>query len=327
MHVVVIGAAGMIGRKLSADLARLGELGGREISQLTLCDLDEPLAPLAESISVQTLSGDLTDPRLAQRLVALEPDVIFHLAAIVSGAAELDFESGYATNLDGTRHLLEALRLAKRSVKFVFTSSIAVFGAPFPTEIPDDFHLTPHTSYGTQKAICELLLSDYSRKGYVDGVALRLPTICVRPGKPNAAASGFFSSIIREPLNGQPAILPVSDDVMHWHASPRAAVRFLLHAAQLEGQQLGSNRAITLPGVAATVGEQIAALERVAGKQVTALIQRQPDPFIEQIVANWPRSFEATRAAQLGFQAEGSFEEIIQVYIEDDLHSSAMLPV
>jgi nucleoside-diphosphate-sugar epimerase len=203
--------------------------------------------------------------------------------------------------------------------KFVFTSSIAVFGAPFPDAIPDDFHLTPLTSYGTQKAMSELLLADYNRRGFLDGVGIRLPTIAVRPGKPNKAASGFFSGIIREPLAGQEAILPVSEQIMHWHASPRSAVGFLLHAAGLTRDQLGDRVNLTMPGVAVTVGEQIEALKRVAGDKVAARIRRAPDPLIERIVAGWPRRFDAGRALALGFEVEGSFDDIIRVHIEDEL--------
>ncbi len=201
----------------------------------------------------------------------------------------------------------------------VFASSIAVFGAPFPETIGDEFFTTPLTSYGTQKAIDELLLSDYSRRGFFDGIGLRLPTICVRPGKPNKAASGFFSSIIREPLVGREAVLPVSEDVRHWHASPRSAVGFLHHAAAMDLAQLGARRALTMPGCSATVGDEIAALERVAGRKATALIRREPDPTIERIVAGWPRAFDARRALALGFRAETSFDEIVRVHIEDEL--------
>jgi nucleoside-diphosphate-sugar epimerase len=201
----------------------------------------------------------------------------------------------------------------------VFTSSIAVFGAPFPEAIGDEYFTTPLTSYGTQKAICELLLSDYTRKGFVDGIGIRLPTICVRPGKPNKAASGFFSNIIREPLNGEEAVLPVSEDVRHWHASPRSAVGFLIHAATIDGAKVGPRRNLTMPGLSVTVGEQIAALKKVAGDKVVARIRREPDPAIAQIVAGWPRNFDASRAKSLGFAAETSFEDIIRIHITDEL--------
>jgi nucleoside-diphosphate-sugar epimerase len=247
--------------------------------------------------------------------------VIFHLAAVVSGEAELDFEKGVHVNLDGSRALIEAVRALGEGYRprLVFTSSIAVFGAPFPETIADDFHLTPLTSYGTQKAIVELLLADYSRRGFLDGIGIRLPTISVRPGRPNKAASGFFSSIIREPLAGEEAVLPVEDTVVHWHASPRAAVGFLIHAAGVDREKLGPRVNLTMPGVCCTVAEQIAALRRIAGDKVAGRIRREPDPLVARIVAGWPSRFDPRRALALGFQAEASFDEIIRVHIADEL--------
>jgi nucleoside-diphosphate-sugar epimerase len=208
----------------------------------------------------------------------------------------------------------------------VFTSSIAVFGAPFPDAIDDEFLNAPLTSYGTQKAIGELLLSDYSRRGFFDGIGIRLPTVCVRPGKPNKAASGFFSGIIREPLAGQEAVLPVSESVRHWFASPRAAVGFLVHAAQLDTTKLATRRNLSMPGVSATVGDEIEALRRVAGDQAAKLIRREPDPLIERIVSGWPQNFDASRALALGFRADSSFEEIIRIHLQDELQKSAPPP-
>ena len=324
MRVLVIGAAGMIGRKLAAALAREGALGGVSISAAHLIDLVAPVAPAAARFATTCEALDLTAAGAPERLIATRPDVVFLLAAIVSGQAERDFEKGYSVNLDATRGLFEAIRHERSASsgayfpRVIFASSIAVFGAPFPEAIGDDFHTTPLTSYGAQKAIGELLLADYSRRGIFDGIGMRLPTICVRPGPPNAAASGFFSGIIREPLSGREAILPVSDTVRHWHASPRAAVGFFLHAAGLDLSRLGARRNLTLPGVSATVGEQIEALRRVAGGNVVSLIRRQPDETIARIVAGWPSRFETVRAAALGFVAEKSFDEIIRVYQEDD---------
>jgi nucleoside-diphosphate-sugar epimerase len=203
--------------------------------------------------------------------------------------------------------------------RVVFTSSIAVFGAPFPEAIGDEFFLTPLTSYGAQKAIGELLLADYTRRGFFDGIGIRLPTICVRPGKPNKAASGFFSGIIREPLSGQEAVLPVPEDVRHSHASPRSAVGFLMHAASLDGEKLGARRCLTMPSVSVTVAEQIESLRRIAGDRVAARIRREPDPTIMRIVEGWPRRFDASRAESLGFKAEKSFDDIIRIHIEDEL--------
>jgi len=322
VHVLVIGAAGMVGAKLIARLCTDGRLGRQEIKRLTRHDIVIAPPPPASLFAIDTFASDLSLPGEAERLLAGRPDVIFHLAAIVSGEAEADFDKGYRINLDGTRLLFDAIRkLGNYTPRLVFTSSIAVFGAPFPDQIGDEFFTTPLTSYGTQKAICELLLSDYSRRGFIDGVGLRFPTICVRPGKPNLAASGFFSGIIREPLAGQEAILPVPDDVRHWHASPRAAVQFLVHAATLDTSLLGSRRNVTLPGISCTVGEQIEALRKVAGEQAVRRIRREPNAAIMKIVAGWPRNFSAKRGTELGFRAEASFEEIIRVHIEDELGS------
>lgn len=322
MHVLVIGAAGMLGRTLVARLAQQPEALGRPVETLTLADIVAPADPGLPGMAVSTLATDLSAPGAAERLVATRPDVIFHLAAIVSGEAEADFEKGYRINLDGTRLLLEAIRRESTSEPYcprlVFTSSLAVFGAPFPDRIPDDFALTPLTSYGAQKAIGELLLADYSRRGFLDGIALRLPTICIRPGAPNKAASGFFSNILREPLAGREAVLPVSDDVRHWFASPRAAVEFLVHAARIDLAPLGWRRALNLPGLSATVGDEIAALRRVAGDKAVALIRREPDPAIARIVEGWPRDFDAARARALGFTADTSFDAIIRAHLEDE---------
>jgi nucleoside-diphosphate-sugar epimerase len=318
-QVLIIGAAGMIGRKLTERLARDGGLQGEQIGQLVLHDVVESPPPPAP-FKVKTAASDLSAPGAAEKLVAERPELIFHLAAIVSGEAEADFDKGYRINLDGTRRLFEAIRKVGEGYRprVVFTSSIAVFGAPFPEAIGDEFLNAPLTSYGTQKAIDELLLADYSRRGFFDGISLRLPTICVRPGKPNRAASGFFSGIIREPLAGQEALLPVPKTVRHWFASPRAAIGFLLHAARLETGQLGARRNLTMPGVSATVGEQIEALRRVAGDAAARLIREQPDPTIMRIVEGWPRNFDPRRALALGFRADTSFEEIIRIHIEDE---------
>ena len=321
MHILITGAAGMIGRKLTARLVADGGLNGRAIDRMTLTDLVKPETPAGAPFPIATTASDLAAPAAAGLAIARRPDMIFHLAAIVSGEAEADFAKGYRVNFNGTHELLEALRLAGDSYhpKFVFASSIAVFGAPFPDAITDDFFLTPLTSYGTQKAICELLLADYVRRGFLDGIGIRLPTVAVRPGKPNKAASGFFSGIIREPLAGQEAVLPVSEDVRHWFASPRAAVRFLIHAVSLPRERLGARINLTMPGLSCTVGDEIAALARVAGPGVAGRIRREPDSVIEKIVAGWPQNFDARRAAALGFQAETSFEEIIRAHIEDEL--------
>ncbi len=322
MHILVLGAAGMVGRKLCDRLVRDGRLGNKDITRLTMHDVVAPAKPEKAGFPVEAIASDFAVPGAAEKLIAGRPDAIFHLAAIVSGEAELDFDKGYRINLDGTRMLLDAIRLAGGGYKprLVFTSSIAVFGAPFPEKIGDEFFNTPLLSYGTQKAIGELLLADYSRRGFMDGIGIRLPTICIRPGLPNKAASGFFSNILREPLAGKEAVLPVSEDVRHWHATPRSAVGFLLHAATMDLAAVGARRNLTMPGLSATVGEQIAALKRVAGEKVAARIKREPDPFIMGIVDGWPRDFEAKRARELGFTtAEKTFDDIIRIHLEDEL--------
>jgi len=321
MHILMTGAAGMIGRKLTARLVADGALNGKRIEKLTLVDITAPDKPDRFSGAVETIAADIAERAIMSAAVGTRPDVIFHLAAVVSAEAELDFEKGTRINLEGSRELLEAIRTAGGGYRprLVFTSSIAVFGAPFPDAIGDDFHLTPLTSYGTQKAVIELLLADYTRRGFVDGVGIRLPSIVVRPGRPNKAASGFFSSIIREPLAGEEAVLPVEDSVLHWHASPRAAVGFLVHAAGLDAAKLGPRVNLTMPGVCCTVAEQIAALRRIAGEKVASRIRREPDPLVARIVAGWPSRFDPRRALALGFRGEASFDEIIRVHIEEEL--------
>jgi D-erythronate 2-dehydrogenase len=326
VYVLILGAAGMIGRKLTARLVADQNVGGSAIERLTLADVVPPQQPASAAAQVELLATDLATPGETERLVEGRPDLIFHLAAVVSGEAEADFDKGYRVNLEGTRALLEAVRTAHTADNYhprlVFASSIAVYGAPLPNPIPEDFQETPLTSYGTQKAMGELLLADYTRRGFVDGIGIRLPTICIRPGPPNRAASGFFSSILREPLVGQEAVLPVPETVRHWHASPRSAVEFLVRAATLDGQQVGPRRTLSMPGLSATVGEQIEALRRVAGEQAVRLIRREPDESIMRIVETWAPAVEATRALRLGFAAESSFDEIIRVHIDDELGGS-----
>jgi nucleoside-diphosphate-sugar epimerase len=321
MHILITGSAGMIGLRLARRLASDGALGERRISRLTLLDTAAPAEPEAFAGPVQAIEGDLAEPGVAERAVSEGPDVIFHLAGVVSGEAEADFEKGYRANLDGIRALFEAIRRHGPSYRprFVFSSSIAAYGGPFPDTIPDDFLTTPQTSYGAQKVIGEVLLADYTRRGMLDGVALRLPNICIRPGAPNKAASGFFSNILREPLAGREAVLPVGEKVRMWHASPRSAVGFLLHAATMDLAPLGARRSLMMPGVSATVADQIAALERAAGEAAVRLIRPQFDPAIDAMFATIPGRFDPRRALALGFRAETSFDEIIQVHVQDEL--------
>ena len=313
MHILIIGAAGMLGRKLTTSLIASPLWPD---TRLTLADVVAPAAvPGATCLTV-----DLANPATATALIASRPDVIFHLAAIVSGDAEANFDKGYAINLDASRWLFDAIRAQPEYCpRVVFASSGAVIGTPFADVIEDDFNLTPRTSYGTQKAMTELLLADYSRRGFLDGIGLRLPTICIRPGLPNLAASGFFSNILREPLVGKPAILPVRDTLRHWFASPRAAVGFLRHAAVVDTTPMEQRRSLNMPGLSATVAEEIEALRRVAGQKAVDLIELRPDPVIAVIVEAWAQAFNPVRARAMGFTADASFDAIIQAHIDDEL--------
>ena len=323
MHVLIVGAAGMIGRKLANRLAQDGAISGSPIETLTLSDIVEPSVPAGLNADLVRTVSDLSVPGEAEALVALRPDVIFHLAAVVSGEAEADFEKGYRINLDGGRALFEAIRLEGSKQPYcprvVFCSSLAVFGPPFASPIGDDFLAAPLTSYGIQKAMTEMLLADYSRRGFFDGIGIRLPTICIRPGRPNAAASGFFSSILREPLVGQEAVLPVDDSVRHWFAGPRAAIGFLLLSATIDLGGLGARRNLIMPGLSATVADEIEALRAVAGDKAVRLIRREPDPRISKIVDGWAYDYAPALALSLGFVAEKIFAEIITAHIEDEL--------
>ena len=323
MKILIIGAAGMVGQKLIQKLTLENE-NSDQISNLILQDI-VPVRKPDTSINTNVLISDISRESDTAKLVEMKPDIIFHLASVVSGEAEQDFDKGWLMNTRATWYLLEKIREASIATggiytpKLIFTSSIAVFGPPFPETIGDDFLCAPQTSYGAQKAVNEMLINDYSRKGFVHGVSIRLPTICVRPGKPNRAASSFFSNIIREPLNGLEAVLPVSKDVRHWHASPRSAANFLVHCLALNPNELGNRRSLNMPGVSCTVEEQIEALRSIAGNKVVSLIRKEPDEMIIRIVDGWPRNFETTRSEALGFSAETDFTEIIKVYISDDL--------
>lgn len=323
-RVLIIGGGGMVGQKLAGRLAT-GGLPGHPTLDVSLFDMGFP----PDSAPGAQISGNVTDTGKIAEIAAQRFDIIFHLAAIVSGESETNFDLGWSVNMMSMWHTLEALRaehIASGGAyvpRLVFTSSIAVFGNPYPDKIGDEFLCAPQTSYGAQKAICELMISDFSRKGFIDGMSLRLPTICVRPGKANLAASSFFSGIIREPLNGVQAILPVPDTVRHWHASPRAAAGFLVHAAGLDTARLEGRRALNLPGLSCTVAEQIEALRRAGGQEAVDLITPRPDPQIMKIVSGWPRDFDPARAIALGFKAESSFDEIVATYIAEDLPTAS----
>lgn len=322
--VLIIGGGGMVGQKIADRLANNG-LHGKPVEHVTLFDLHIPTDSAAHDSAIR---GGLGDKALLTQAIELKPDVIIHLAAVVSGEAEQDFEMGWRINMWEMWGLLEAVRAANEASageyrpRFLFASSIAVFGGPLPEVIPDNFHSAPQSSYGNQKVIGEMFVNDYSRKGYIDGMALRLPTITVRPGKPNKAASSCFSGIIREPLNGLEAILPISESTRHMHASPRSAAKFFTHAAELNTAQLNNVRTVTLPSVSCTIAEQIEVLREVAGSDAVALIKKQPDSAVAKIVESWPRAFITPRARELGFTVEQSYSEIVQVYMEDDLGKS-----
>jgi D-erythronate 2-dehydrogenase len=313
MHILILGAAGMLGRKLTQSLMTSPLW---PVTQLTLADVVAPVpVPGAACLTV-----DMASPATAAALIAGRPEVIFHLAAIVSGDAEQNFDKGYTVNLDASRWLFEAIRAQPDYCpRVVFASSGAVFGPPFAEVLADDVALTPRTSYGTQKAITELLLADYSRRGMLDGIGLRLPTICIRPGLPNLAASGFFSNILREPLVGKPAVLPVRDSLRHWFASPRAAIGFLRHAAVVDTYGMDQRRSLNMPGLSATVAEEIEALRRVAGQKAVDLIRVAPDAAIAKIVEGWAAGFDPVRARSMGFTADASFDDIISAHIADEL--------
>jgi D-erythronate 2-dehydrogenase len=317
---LILGGAGMLGQGLARALAARGTIAGKAISAMTLFDVFDAAA-IETGVPIDTLTGDLSVPGQAEHLVATRPDVIYHLAAIVSGEAERDFEKGYRINFDGTRLLFEAIRAEHARSDYrprvIFASSLAVFGVPLPDVIGDDHVLTPMSSYGTQKALGELLLADYSRRGFMDGIGLRLPTICIRPGRPNAAASGFFSNILREPLAGEAAVLPVSTSVRHWFASPKAAIGYLVHAADIDTAPLGGRRNLTMPGISATVADQIEALRAVAGDGAVARISHVPDPAIEAIILTWPKAFDTERALSLGFEPDASLTAIVEAHLAD----------
>jgi nucleoside-diphosphate-sugar epimerase len=323
MRIVITGGAGFIGKKLAMALLTRGTLMDRQgtvrpIETVTLFDVAEAEGLLHDP-RLEIRTGDIGDARQVRELIGEGADGVFHLAAIVSANAEEDFDLGYRVNLDGTRHVLEACRALPEPARLVFTSSVAVYGGDMPEVLDDGTTLTPQTSYGAQKAIGELLVNDYSRKGFVDGRALRLPTIVVRPGRPNRAASTWASSILREPLAGEEAICPVERDAAMYILSPRRVIEALIHAFELPDSAFGMARMLTLPGITASVSQMVDALREVAGERVVQRIRWQPDARIQRIVAGWPRRFDAKRARKMGFEADASMAEIIQAHIEDEL--------
>src|SRR5579872_2357595 len=318
MRIVITGGCGFLGRRLALLLLERGSKLGT-IDELVLFDNAPSALPLPDDRRVRLVTGDIADREAVRRLIAPGTDSVFHLAAIVSGQAEADTDLGYRINLDGTRAVLDACRALETCPRLVFASSLAVYGGALPPSVGEDTALTPQSSYGTQKAIGELLVNDYSRKGFVDGRALRLPTVVVRPGLPNRAASTFASSIIREPLTGKDAVCPVSPDTVMALASPRRVVASLAHALDIPGEAIGQHRTLQLPGYSVAVGEMSEALRRAAGESAYKRIAWQPDATIQAIVGSWPRELKAPRAEALGFQPDAGIDEAVRFFIEDDL--------
>src|SRR3954454_1529033 len=327
MKAIITGAAGFLGARLARALIERGSIkdgggGDQPITGLTLVDVTEPGAIADRRVSAVT--GDISDPALLKHVVDAETGAIFHLAAIVSGMAEADFDLGMRINVDATRGLLELCRAAGNRPRVVFTSSVAVFGGELPAVLNDTTALNPQTSYGMEKAVCELLVADHTRRGFIDGRSLRLPTITVRPGRPNAAASSFASGIIREPLNGETAICPVGPDASIWVASPRTAIAALLHADELPSAALGARRWVNVPGISVTAGQMADALERVAGPDVARRIRWERDERIEKMVLGWPAAIDNSRAIGLGFQADENFDAIVRRYMDEDMTITAL---
>jgi len=320
MQIVVTGAAGFLGRRLIAALLRRGSIvtaSGVTTSITRIGAFDVVSAGGFQDDRVTPVVGDISDPSQVARVIGPDTISVFHLAAIVSGQAESDFDLGMRINIDSTRLAMERIRSAAPGAKFLMTSSVAVFGGDLPDIVSDSQVWRPQSSYGTQKAISDLLLADYSRRGYLDGRSLRMPTIVVRPGKPNNAASSFASGIIREPLNGLDAVCPVPPETALWLMSPDQAIRNIVHGHDIPARELGANRVINMPGLSVTVAEMLRALRRVGGDAAADRVRMQPDPTIAKMVSSWPGNFAAELATDLGFTHDKDFGQVIEAYLTD----------
>lgn len=318
MHIAITGAAGFLGQRLVAQLLDRGELNGAAIRRLTLIDQSEPPAIDEENVEIRSLALDISAPGALDPVLEARPDVIYHLAAVVSSAAEADLDLGMRVNFDATRALLEGCRAQGLSAtRLIMASSVAAYGGDLPEVLDDMTALHPQNSYGAQKAMSELLVNDYSRRGLVDGLVLRLPTIVIRPGRPNAAASSFASSILREPLNGEEAVCPVPTDLELFVMSPARVVEALIHGAEVPGEALGPFRAFMLPGITVSVAEMLEALREVAGEEALARVRHEPDAGIEAIVGSWPARFTNERARRLGFRSDKDFREIVEAFLDE----------
>jgi nucleoside-diphosphate-sugar epimerase len=318
MRIVILGGGGMLGQKVARAMAAKGSQRGQKISHLALADIADP-KPVEAPFPVSTHRLDITDRTAVARLFAEGADVIYHLAAVLSGQSEAEFDLGMAVNLQGSINVFEAARGLGTCPVVVFSSTLAVYGGEIPDQVVDWTQLNPQTSYGAAKAAVEMLLTDYSRRGFIDGRGPRLPTISIRPGKPNKAASSFMSSIFREPLQGQPANCPVSPDYPHYYLSPRRCVENLIHAAELPGEAFGENRCFVLPGRTHRIGDMVEAMRRVAGDGPANLITWQREPEVERIVLGWKAFIDAEKARKLGFTNDADFEESIRFFLEEDV--------
>jgi nucleoside-diphosphate-sugar epimerase len=320
VRLLVTGGCGFLGRRVALQLLERGD-----VEELVVFDAAPPSSPLPDHEKLRLVIGDVADSATMAGVIGPGTSGVFHLAAIVSGQAEADTDLGYRVNVDGTRAVLDACRALGTCPRVVFASSLAVYGGALPPAVGEATALTPQTSYGAQKAIGELLINDYSRKGFIEGRAVRLPTVVVRPGRPNRAASGFASSMIREPLSGLEAVCPVSPETVMALASPRSVVAGLLHAHDLPADAFGTSRSLQLPGFSVSVGEMAAAVRHAGGEAAYARIRWQPDPQIQEIISSWPQALLASRAEALGFAADRGIDEAVQVFIEDDLAAQKAL--